>query len=128
MSFYFSKLLKGITFDQALEAVKDALKNEGFGIITEINIQDTFKNKLQVDFRPYRILGACSPKHAHAALRSEDKIGLFLPCNVIVQEVKEGIEVAAVDPVASMMAVSNPTLGGVAQEVRQKLEQVIAAL
>lgn len=128
MSFYFSKLLKGITFDQALEAVKDALKNEGFGIITEINIQDTFKNKLQVDFRPYRILGACSPKHAHAALSSEDKIGLFLPCNVIVQEVKEGIEVAAVDPVASMMAVSNPTLGGVAQEVRQKLEQVIAAL
>ncbi len=128
MSYYFSKRMKGVTFEEALETVKEALKNEGFGIITEINIKDTFKNKLQVDFRPYRILGACSPHHAHAAISSEDKLGLFLPCNVVVQELKEGIEVAAVDPVASMMAVSNPTLGGIAQEVRQKLEHVIAAL
>lgn len=128
MSYYFNKTISGQSFEQTIELVKEALKKEGFGIITEINIKDTFKNKLDVDFRNYRILGACSPKHAHAAISSEDKIGLFLPCNVIVQDVPGGVEVAAVDPIASMMAVSNPGLGQVAQEVQVRLRRVIEAL
>lgn len=128
MSYYYHKVITGQAFDQALDLVKETLKKEGFGIITEINITDTFKNKLAVEFRNYRILGACSPRHAYAAISSEDKIGLFLPCNVIVQEVKDGVEVAAVDPVASMMAVVNAGLGEVALEIRHKLQRVIEAL
>jgi uncharacterized protein (DUF302 family) len=128
MSYYFSTTIK-TTFEEAVSRVTEELKKEGFGILTEIDVQATLKKKLNVDFRPYRILGACHPPSAHQALLAEDKIGLMLPCNVIVQETGPGaIEVAAVDPVASMQAIDNPKLAGVAAQVRAKLEKVIASL
>ena len=128
MSYYFSKILS-TGFNNAVDVTIEALKNEGFGIITEIDIKTTFKNKLDVDFRNYRILGACSPKHAFAAISHEDKIGLMLPCNVIVQELEDGqCEVAAIDPIASMMAVENENLGGVASEVQAKLKKAIVSI
>ncbi|WMI66000.1 DUF302 domain-containing protein [Aestuariibaculum sp. YM273] len=129
MSYYFSTVLKEKDFDQAIEQVTAALKMEGFGVLTEIDITQTLKNKLDVDFKKYRILGACNPPYAYQALSSEDKIGLFLPCNVVVMENDNGdIEVAAVDPVASMMAVKNESLGSVAMEIQQKLKTVIDSL
>lgn len=129
MSYYFSTVLKEKDFDQAIEQVTAALKTEGFGVLTEIDITQTLKNKLDVDFKKYRILGACNPPYAYQALSSEDKIGLFLPCNVVVMENDNGdIEVAAVDPVASMMAVKNESLGSVAMEIQQKLKTVIDSL
>jgi uncharacterized protein (DUF302 family) len=125
MSYYFSKILK-ISFDEAVARVTEALKKEGFGILTEIDVKETLKKKLNVDFGNYRILGACNPPFAYRALQAEDKIGLMLPCNVIVQELPAGkIEVAAIDPVASMAAVDNPKLAEVGQEVRAKLKAVI---
>jgi len=128
MSYYFSTTIK-TTFEEAVSRVTEELKKEGFGILTEIDVQATLKKKLNVDFRPYRILGACHPPSAHQALLAEDKIGLMLPCNVIVQETGPGaVEVAAVDPVASMQAIDNPKLAGVAAQVRAKLEKVIASL
>ncbi len=106
MNYYFSKILKGKNFEEAIEYAKAELKEEGFGVLTEINVNETLKKKIDVDFKKYRILGACSPKHAFQALTSEDKIGVFLPCNVIVEEHANGdVEVSAVDPVASMMSV-----------------------
>ena len=126
MSYYFSKTLKGKTFDEAIEAATAALKTEGFGVLTEIDVTSTLKKKIDVDFKKYRILGACNPHFAYKALSSEDKIGVFLPCNVVVEENEEGeIEVSAVDPVASMMSVKNDSLGPIAGEVRQKLKRVI---
>ena len=128
MSYYIAKRLE-VPFDAAVAAVKDALKSEGFGVLTEIDVQATLKAKLGVDFRKYHILGACNPPFAHRALQLEDKIGLMLPCNVIVQEIpKGGVEVAAIDPVASMQAVENPALADVGAEVREKLARAIESL
>jgi uncharacterized protein (DUF302 family) len=128
MSYYFSKRLE-MPFDEAITRVTDVLKGEGFGVLTEIDVKATLKKKLDVEFRNYRILGACNPPFAHRALQEEDKIGTMLPCNVIVQEVDEGVvEVAAIDPIASMQAVENPALGDVAMQVRAKLRQVVESL
>ncbi|MEQ9221256.1 MAG: DUF302 domain-containing protein [Cyclobacteriaceae bacterium] len=125
MKYYHEKTLKNISFEEAIEKVTDALKEEGFGILTEIDVKETLKKKLGEDFRPYRILGACNPPFAHKALLAEDKIGAMLPCNVIVQQLKNGVEVAAVDPVASMQSVENKELEGIANEIRSKLRLVI---
>ena len=128
MSYYFSKTLD-TSFDDAIDKVTKELKKEGFGILTEIDVKETFKKKLDIDFRKYRILGACNPQMAHKAISAESKIGTMLPCNVIVQEVENGkTEVSAVDPVASMTAVENDDLGSIAQEVRSKLQLVIERL
>lgn len=129
MSYYFSKTLNNTTFDDAIDHVTAALKVEGFGVLTEIDIKATLKKKLDVDVNKYRILGACNPPLAYQALQAEDKIGLMLPCNVIVQEHDSGeIEVSAVDPIASMQAVKNDSLGGVATQVADKLRGVIEGL
>jgi uncharacterized protein (DUF302 family) len=128
MSYYFSKTVTD-NFDTAIERVTNELKKEGFGVLTQIDVQDTLKKKLDVNFRKYRILGACNPTFAHEALIAEDKIGAMLPCNVIVQEHENGeVEISAVDPVASMMAVKNDALGHVAAQVREKLKSVIDQL
>jgi uncharacterized protein (DUF302 family) len=128
MSYYFSKKLKG-SFEEVVEKVTASLKNEGFGVLTEIDVKETLKKKLDVDFHKYRILGACNPLFAYKALQAEDKIGIMLPCNVIVQEKVEGeVEVAAVDPVASMKAVDNPDLSSIAKQVQEKLQHVIGSL
>lgn len=109
--------------------ITESLKKEGFGVLTEIDIQEKLKEKLNVIFRKYKILGACNPAYAYKALLLEDKIGTMLPCSVIVQELENNeIEVAAVDPVASMMAIENPDLVGIAGEIKEKLERVIASL
>lgn len=128
MKYYINKTITS-NFEQAIELVTEALKTEGFGVLSEIDIQQKLKEKLDVDFRKYRILGACNPPSALKALQQEDKIGIMLPCNVIVQETGENqVEVAAVDPVASMMAVENEHLTSIAKEIRTKLERVIASL
>ena len=128
MTYHFSKTL-ALGMDDAIARVTEELKKEGFGILTEIDVQKTLKAKIDVDFRPYRILGACNPGFAHKALLAEDKIGTMLPCNVIVQEHTPGsVEVSAIDPMESMKAIENPALGGIATEVRAKLERVIAQL
>jgi len=128
MKYYFNKSLE-ITFDEAVAKVAEQLKKEGFGILTEIDVKKTLKKKLDVDFKQYKILGACNPHFAYQALQKEDKIGTMLPCNVIVQETEEGkIEVAAIDPMASMQAVQNPNLQAVAEQVQAKLRSVIAGL
>ena len=125
MGYYFNKTLK-TSFDEAIAKVTEALKKEGFGVLTEIDVKETLKKKLNVDFRKYRILGACNPPYAYKALQAEDKIGLMLPCNVIVQELPGGkVEVAAIDPVASMAAIDNPKLREVGEQVRAKLKVVI---
>tara|TARA_R110000787_G_scaffold17143_2_gene54095 strand:- start:1003 stop:1395 length:393 start_codon:yes stop_codon:yes gene_type:complete len=126
MSYYFNKVVKTKDFEEAIDQVTKVLKDEGFGILTEINIHDAFKEKLGVDFKKYRILGACNPGFAHKALLAEDKVGVFLPCNVIVEEHENGdIEVSAVDPIASMGAIKNESLGGLALEVQDKMKRVI---
>jgi len=126
MKYYFEKTTD-YTFEEAVEKVTEELKKEGFGVLTEINIHEKLKEKLGVDFRNYRILGACNPAFAYKALQEEDKIGTMLPCNVIVQELENGkTEIAAVDPIASMQSVENEKLAGVANEVQQKLKQVIS--
>ena len=128
MSYYFNKTVKG-SFDNVITKVTDELKKEGFGILTEIDVQEILKKKLDVNFKKYKILGACNPPFAYEALKSEDKIGTMLPCNVIViEQAPEQIEVAAVDPIASMQAVANPNLGKVAAEVQRKLRKVVANL
>ncbi len=128
MSYYSSKALD-IPFNEAIEKVSVALEEEGFGVLTDIDVKAVMKKKLGLEFREYRILGACNPRFAHLALTVEDKIGLMLPCNVVVQKRDDGtVEVAVVDPVASMMAVENPQLLKVAEEVRKKLQSVIESL
>ena len=128
MSYYFAKTLP-VSFEKAVEKTTDALKQQGFGIISEIDVGQTFKSKIGVDFRNYRILGACNPKLAHEALQLEDKIGTMLPCNVVLQDVGKGrTEVAAIDPVASMAAVDNPRLKEAAQRVQAMLRKVIDTL
>jgi uncharacterized protein (DUF302 family) len=127
-TYYFSTTLP-LPLDEAEARVRDVLQQEGFGVLTEIDVKATMKKKLDVDFRPYKILGACNPPLAHKALQTENKIGAMLPCNVIVQETDEGhTEVAAIDPVASMQAVENETLTEIAGEVRQRLRHVIETL
>lgn len=126
MSYYFSTVLRGKSFEEALEVVTAELKKEGFGVLTEIDVSATLKAKIDVDFKKYKILGACNPHFAHKALQNEDKIGVFLPCNVIVEENENGeVEVSAVDPVASMISVGNKNLGEIATEIQQKLKNVI---
>lgn len=127
MTYHFSKNIEA-SFDQAIARTTDALAAKGFGVLTTIDVQATLKKKIGVDFRPYVILGACNPQFAYKALQSEDKIGTMLPCNVVVQEHQDGrIEISAVDPVASMSAVKNPSLEPIAGEVRELLRQAVAA-
>jgi len=129
MNYYVAKTLSGVQFDDALALITAALRDQGFGILTEIDVRKTMKEKLGADFRNYRILGACNPQFAKRALEAEDKIGTMLPCNVIVQQMPDGaVEVAAVDPVASMQAVQNPDLLAIASTVRDRLRAVIDEL
>lgn len=128
MGYYIATILP-LSFDEAIARTEAALKAEGFGIISRIDIQETLKAKIGVDFRPYMILGACNPALAHEALTLEDKVGTMLPCNVVVQAREDGSsEVAAIDPVASMQAIENPQLTQAASEVRQRLSRVIRSL
>jgi len=128
MKYYISKKIDA-TFEQAIDRVKESLEIEGFGVLSEINMQQKMKEKLDIDFRRYTIIGACNAAYAYKALQHEDKIGTMLPCNVVVQEVKKNvIEVAAVDPIASMMAIENPELSKIAAEIKIKLERVIESL
>ncbi len=128
MSYYFAKTVEG-SFDDVISRATDALKAEGFGVLTDIDVKATLKKELDADVRNYRILGACNPLFAYQALQAEDKIGTMLPCNVIVQERADGlVEVAAVDPIASMQAVENPALYTVAVEVQSKLQRVIDSI
>ncbi|MBN8904980.1 MAG: hypothetical protein BGO51_10120 [Rhodospirillales bacterium 69-11] len=125
MSYYFSKTIDA-RFEEAVARTREALTLEGFGVITEIDVQKTFKSKIGVDFRPYLILGACNPAMAHEALQVEDKVGTMLPCNVVLQERAEGrVEIAAIDPVASMQAIENPGLTQKAAAVARKLQSVL---
>lgn len=128
MSYSFSKILN-MSFDEAIEKVTEELKKEGFGVLTEIDVKETLKKKLDVDFKPYKILGACNPPFAHKALQAEEKIGLMLPCNVIVY-VNDDNEtvVSAIDPAASMQAVKNETLGEVTEIIQGKLKNIINSL
>ena len=128
MSYTFSRTIES-GFDEAVRRATAALQAEGFGVLTEIDVQKTLKAKLGVDFRRYLILGACNPGLAHQALQAEDNIGAMLPCNVVVQEREGGkVDISAVDPVASMQAIDNPTLGKVAAEVQAKLKAVVDTL
>lgn len=127
MGYYFSTVIE-CGFADALSRVRDALGKEGFGIITEIDLQKTFKEKIGADFRPYVILGACNPALAHDALQLEDKVGTMLPCNVVVQQCGDRVEVAAIDPVASMQAIENPDLASKARVVADKLKAAVERL
>lgn len=128
MSYYVSTTFNG-SFEEAITKTTDELKKEGFGVLTEIDVKETLKKKLDVDFKKYKILGACNPGFAHKALLAEDKIGTMLPCNVIVEEHKDGmVEVSAVNPVDSMQAIENPKLADIAGEVKSRLEKVIRAI
>jgi uncharacterized protein (DUF302 family) len=127
MTYYFAAVIEG-PFPDAVGRVREALKAESFGIISEIDVQKTLKDKIGVDFRPYLILGACNPALAHQALQLEDKVGTMLPCNVVVQQLSEGVEVAAIDPVSSMQAIENEELVEKARLVADKLRRVIQSL
>lgn len=128
MNYYFNTTITG-NFEFIVKKTTEALKKEGFGVLTDIDVKATLKKKLDVDFKKYRILGACNPPFAFKALQVEDKIGTMLPCNVIVQEIAEGkIEVAAIDPIASMQAIKNPDLREIADQVQKKLKKVIDSL
>lgn len=128
MEYYFSKIITG-SFNNAIQKVTEALKSEGFGILTEIDVKATLKKKLDVDFYNYKILGACNPPFAYKALLAEDKIGTMLPCNVIVQEKVPGkVEVSAIDPSASMQTINNKVLNDIAGEIRSRLQKVIEQL
>lgn len=127
MAYYFARTLP-LSFDVAVERTREALAREGFGVITEIDVRKTLKEKLGVEFRPYLILGACNPALAHEALLVEDKVGTMLPCNVVIQEVSGGTEVAAIDPVASMQAIPNLALAAKAKIVGARLQAAIEAL
>ena len=128
MGYYIATTIEG-GFDTALARTEDALKAEGFGVLTRIDVQQTLKDKIGAGFRPYTILVACNPSLAHEALQVEGHVGTMLPCNVVVQDAGDGrVEVAAIDPVASMQAIENPRLKQAAESVRDKLQRVIAAL
>ncbi len=127
MSYYLTTKVNG-TLDETFEKVSEALKTEGFGIVTDFDVSKAFKNKLGIDFRPYRILGACNPPFAKRTLELDDKIGVMLPCNVIIQQNEDGIEVTAIDPVAAMGAVDNAEMTEIAKEIHEKLKNVIDSL
>ncbi len=128
MNYYYNTKIKG-DFDDIVEKTTQVLQKEGFGVLTQIDMQQTLKKKLDVDFKRYKILGACNPEFAHLALLTESKIGTMLPCNIIVQEIEPNtIEVAAVNPIASMQAIKNPKLESLANEVSEKLKTVIKNL
>ena len=128
MSYYFSKILN-ISFDDAVARVTTELNKKGFGVLTEIDVREALKKKLDVNFKKYKILGACNPFFAYKALQMEDKIGTMLPCNVVVQEISEGVvEVAAIDPIASMQVVDNAELRSVAEQVQALLQKMVEAL
>ena len=128
MSYYFARTVEA-SFEDAVSRTREALKAEGFGVITEIDAQNTLKSEINVDFRPYLILGACNPDMAYEALQVEDKVGTMLPCNVVVQQLAEGrVEVAAIDPVASMQAIGNPALTQKAAEVGAKLQSAVGRI
>ncbi len=128
MSYFYARTVN-LSFDDAIQRVTEALKEEGFGILTEIDVKETLKKKLDVDFRPYRILGACNPPFAYKALQTEIHVGTMLPCNVVVQELPSGeVEIVAVDPVASMQAIDNAELRSIAEEIRQKLRRAVDAV
>lgn len=125
MTYHFSKIVER-PFDEAVDDTTAALQSEGFGVLTTIDVKATLKKKLDVDFRPYTILGACNPGFAYKALEAEDKIGTMLPCNVILQQRDGGkVEISAVDPIASMGAIDNPALGEIAGKVRELLQAVV---
>jgi uncharacterized protein (DUF302 family) len=129
MSYYINKTVNGTSFDSVVDRVVAALKLEGFGVLTEIDVKATLQQKIGVDFRPYRILGACNPQLAHQALTAEDKVGVMLPCNVIVQDLGSGrVEVAAINPQAAMETIGNAALTTIAAEVAAKLTRVIGTL
>ncbi len=129
MNYYFSKKLEQTGFDEAITRVNELLENEGFGIATQVDMKATLKTKLDININKYQILGACNPTYAVKALKAEERIGTMLPCNVIVRQLNNGdIEITAVDPVASMMAVANPELIAVAKQIQQKLKKVIREL
>lgn len=126
---YYASTTKGGAFEEVYANVVEGLKKEGFGVLTEIDVKETLKKKLDVDFRKYKILGACNPPYAYKALQTENKIGVMLPCNVILQELADGqVEVATIDPVQSMKAVDNPELVTIAEEIRSKLQNVLQHL
>ena len=128
MSYYFARTVEA-SFEDAVSRTREALKAEGFGVITEIDAQNTLKSEINVDFRPYLILGACNPDMAYEALQVEDKVGTMLPCSVVVQQLAEGrVEVAAIDPVASMQAIGNPALTQKAAEVGAKLQSAVGRI
>lgn len=128
MRYYHSRLLS-VPFKDAIERLIAALKIEGFGVLTDIDVRKTLRDKIGVEFRDYRIVGACNPQLAHQALELEDKVGTMLPCNVIVQDIGDGrVEIAAIDPVASMVAIDNPKLKESAAQVREKLRKVVDSL
>jgi uncharacterized protein (DUF302 family) len=128
MNYYFNKTVEG-NFEDIVQKTIEALKKEGFGVLTDIDVTATLKKKLDVNFKKYRILGACNPPFAFKALQAEDKIGTMLPCNVIVQEIADGeIEVAAIDPIASMQSINNPKLEEIASQIQEKLKKVINSL
>lgn len=126
MSYYFSTKMQKTSYDEAIALVTEELKKEGFGVLTQIDVKDTLKKKIDVDFRRYIILGACNPHFAHKALLSEPKLGAFLPCNVVVEELENGtVEVSAVDPIAMMASVDNSELHALTIEIREKVKRVI---
>ena len=128
MSYYFTKTLEKGSFEEAIERTKEALKKEGFGVVAEIDFQKTLKEKLDVDFRKYRVLEACNPPYALKSLTADDKIGTVLPCNFIVQEKEGKIEVSSINPVAAMQAVDNPEMKAIAHEIGEKLSRVVVSL
>ena len=127
MKYYFNKVLKK-PFEKVIELTTEALKSEGFGVLTQIDVQATLKMKLDVDFKKYLILGACNPPFAHQALQTEELVGLFLPCNVVIRENEDGVEVAIADPLAMMLSVDNPKLSAISEEVRYKMQKVLERL
>lgn len=129
MEFFIAKKLKSGSFEELDQKIREELKNEGFGVITEIDVKKTFKEKIDVEFRKYKILGACNPVYAHKALQAEDKIGTFLPCNVVIQESPEGgLEVMVFDPASAMMELDNPELAKLSIDIREKLIKVLDKL
>ncbi len=128
MAYTFNRLVIGASFDDVDARTRKALADKGFGILTEIDVQATLKKKLDVEMQPYRILGACNPKMAHQAIGIEPRVGAMLPCNVILRAVEGGIEVSAIDPVASMAAIDNPALHAVASQVRDMLAEAVEAI
>lgn len=128
MSYTIDRVFKDVGFDEIDVRARNALKNMGFGVLTQIDVKDTLKHKIGVDIAPYRILGACNPNMAHQALEIEPRVGAMLPCNLIIREVGDSVEVSVIDPVASMTAIDNDALRSVAEQVRDMLAKVVATI